>query len=137
MALGADVMVVEARDRVGGRVWTIRDGFAERQHAEAGGDMIDEAQREIRTLAEECGLSLTRILRGGFGYVRLDASGTPRIVARNAARGWDRLQRELEPVMRPYKLAEQRWDTPIAAAIARRSLAGWVEEHQSDPDLRG
>jgi len=135
-AMGAAITIVEARDRVGGRVWTIRDGFAERQHAEAGGDMIDEAQREIRTLAEECGLSLTRILRGGFGYVRLDASGTPRIVARNAARGWDRLQRELEPVMRPYKLAEQRWDTPIAAAIARRSLAGWIEEHQSDPDLR-
>ena len=50
-ALGAAVTVVDARDRVGGRVWTIRDGFAERQHAEAGGDMIDEAQHEIRGLA--------------------------------------------------------------------------------------
>src|SRR6059036_1137852 len=69
---GADVTVVEARDRVGGRVWTVRDGFAEGQHAEAGGDMIDEGQREICQLAEEVGLKLTRILRGGFGYVRQD-----------------------------------------------------------------
>src|SRR5438309_2222791 len=36
IALGADVTVVDSRDRVGGRVWTIHDGFAERQHAEAG-----------------------------------------------------------------------------------------------------
>ena len=42
------VTVIDVRDRVGGRVWTIRDGFAEGQHAEAGGDLIDEDQHEIR-----------------------------------------------------------------------------------------
>src|SRR5581483_329377 len=135
-AMGAAVTVVDARDRVGGRVWTIRDGFVEGQHAEAGGDMIDEAQHEIRQLAEELGLTVTRILRGGFGQVRLDASGKPRIVERNIAKGWDYLEKALEPVLRPYKLAEQRWDTPIAAAIARRSLAGWLDEHANDPHLR-
>jgi monoamine oxidase len=135
-AMGASVTVVEARDRVGGRVWTIRDGFAEGQHAEAGGDMIDEAQSEIRALAADVGLKLTRILRGGFAMVRLDESGRPRIVSRNALGGWDRLERALEPVMRPYKLAEQRWDTPIAAAIARRSVAAWLDEHDNDAQLR-
>src|SRR5436190_5280096 len=80
-ALGAAVTVIDARDRVGGRVWTIRDGFAEGQHAEAGGDLIDEAQTEIRDLCKELGLKLTRILRGGFGYVRTDAAGNPRIVS--------------------------------------------------------
>ena len=62
--------------RVGGRVWTIRDGFAEGQHAEAGGDFIDEEQHEIRNLASELGLTLTRILRGGFG-----ATGQPSAIA--------------------------------------------------------
>src|SRR5438094_10285995 len=111
---GANVTVLEARDRVGGRVWTVRDGFAEGQHAEAGGDMIDEAQDEIRALAGEVGLTLTRILRGGFAYVQLDASGKPRIVSRDVGRGWDHLERTLDPAIRPYRLAEQRWDTPIA-----------------------
>src|SRR5436190_23417705 len=97
-ALGAAVTIVDARDRVGGRVWTIRDGFAEQQHAEAGGDLIDEEQHEIRALAEDLGLTLTRILRSGFGYVRTDGSGRPRIVQRNAARGWDRLSKALETV---------------------------------------
>src|SRR5438067_10491728 len=89
---GADVTVVEARDRVGGRVWTIRDGFTERQHAEAGGDMIDDGQTEIRNLAGELGLKLSRILRGGFGYARRDGAGRPRIAGASVARrhpsGW-------------------------------------------------
>src|SRR5438067_8541329 len=63
MSMGADVTVVDARERVGGRVWTIRDGFAHRQHAEAGGDMIDGEQHEIRHLAVSLGLKLTPILR--------------------------------------------------------------------------
>ena len=49
---GADVTVVDARSRLGGRVWTVRVGFADGQHAEAGGDLIDEGQHEIRSLAE-------------------------------------------------------------------------------------
>ena len=67
-AMGAVVTVIEARERLGGRVWTIRDGFADRQHAEAGGDMIDESQHTIRDLADTLGLKLARILRGGFGF---------------------------------------------------------------------
>ena len=37
---GCGVIVIEARERVGGRVWTLRDGFGG-MHAEAGGDLID------------------------------------------------------------------------------------------------
>ena len=48
--LGADVTVTDARDRVGGRVWTIRNGFSESQHAEAGADLIDEDHHEIHKI---------------------------------------------------------------------------------------
>jgi len=136
VTMGADVTVIEARDRVGGRVWTIRDGFDERQHAEAGGDMIDEAQHEIRQLAEGLGLRLTRILRGGFAYVRPDASGRPRIVRRGAVRGWDRLAEALQPLARPYRLAERRWDSPIARALARQSVADWLDAINAGDELR-
>jgi monoamine oxidase len=135
-AVGAAVTVVDARDRVGGRVWTIRDGFAQGQFAEGGGDMIDEAQQEIRALAGELGVTLTRMLRGGFGYVRLDAAGRPRIVQRTALRGWTRLADALEEFIHPYRLAEQRWDSPIVTAIARRSAASWLDEVKADAELR-
>jgi monoamine oxidase len=136
VALGARVTVVDARDRVGGRVWTIRDGFADNQHAEIGGDFIDEEQHAIRELAGELGLKLTRILRSGFGYVRPDGAGRPKIAARSAKRGWERLAKELEPLTRPYNLAEHRWDTPITADLARRSVAAWLDEVRADAELR-
>ena len=133
---GADVTVVEARDRLGGRVWTIRDGFTAGQHAEAGGDMIDESQTEIRTLAGELGLTLTRILRGGFGYVRRNGPGRPHVMARHAEGGWDALAGRLEHLARLYRLAEQRWDSPIAADLARRSVAQWLDSVNADHELR-
>jgi monoamine oxidase len=135
-ARGADLTIVEPRDRVGGRAWTIRNGFAERQHAEAGGDMIDEAQTEIRALAGEVGLKLSPILRGGFGLARRDGSGRTKIVARNASNRWDALSKRLEDLGKEYKLAERRWDSPATAAIARRSVAQWLDEIRADRDLR-
>jgi monoamine oxidase len=135
LALGATVTVVDSRDRVGGRVLTIRDGFVEKQHAEAGGDMIDEDHHALRGLAAELNLPMTRILRGGFGYVRTDATGQPRIVARTAMRGWDRLADALRDQTTPYKRAEQRWDSPIAVSIARRSVAAWLDA-AGDEELR-
>ena len=77
--MGADVTVIDARDRVGGRVLTARNGFTDSQHGEAGGEMIDEAQHEIRQLAEELGLKLVRILKTGFGYARPGRDGRVRI----------------------------------------------------------
>jgi monoamine oxidase len=135
-ASGAAVTVVDARDRVGGRVWTVRDAFAESQHAEGGGDLIDDKQTEIQTLAAELGLTLTRILKTGWGYVRTDAQGRPRIVRRGIARGWERLARELSPLGDEYRLAERRWDSPITADIARRSVAGWLNDIDADEELR-
>src|SRR5437773_9735980 len=90
-AWGATVTVIEARDHVGGRVHTARDGFVESQHAEAGGDMIDEQHHEVHHLAKDLGLSLVRILKGGFGYARPRADGTVGIISRAVARGWGRL----------------------------------------------
>jgi len=136
LSMGAAVTVVEARERVGGRVWTIRDGFADRQHAEAGGDLIDENQREIRALAESLGLTLKRILRDGFGYVRPDKAGQPKIMGRHVGRAWDRLSDQLDELIRRYRLSEQRWDSPIAADLARRSVSQWLDEERADEDLR-
>jgi monoamine oxidase len=133
---GANVTVLDARDRVGGRVLTVRTPFAEGQHAEAGGDMIDGGQDEIRALSAEYKLTLTRVLRNGFAYVRPDNNGKPRILKQATIRGWDRLAEALSDVVRPYKLAERRWDTPIATAIARRSVASWLDEIKADQELR-
>jgi monoamine oxidase len=138
VAMGASVTVVEARERVGGRVWTIRDGFADRQHAEAGGDMIDSSHDEIRELADELGLKLSRILRDGFGYVRPPPASNhpPSVVSRSLMRGWARIGQHVGPLVRQYRLAERRWDSPITLELARRSVAQWLDDERADPELR-
>jgi monoamine oxidase len=136
IALGATVTVVDARDRVGGRVLTVRDGFRDGQHAEGGADLIDGSQEEIQKLASELGLELTRILRSGWGFVRLDGRGRPQIVRRGVSRGWERLAKHVSAFSEPYRLAERRWDSPIVADIARRSVAQWLNAINADDELR-
>jgi len=134
--MGANVRVVEARDRVGGRVWTIRDGFVDGQHAEAGGDLIDEAQQAIHALVDDLGLRLIRILAGGFTYARPDRRGNLRLVPRTSANGWERLTHELREFSQRYRWAERRWDSPVSTDIARRSVAQWLDEVNADAELR-
>src|SRR5688500_11993413 len=84
----AAVTVIDARDRVGGRVFTAREPFLHREHAEVGADLIDESQTEICKLIAGVGLRTARILPGGFTSVRQDGriAGT---------RGWQDLARRL------------------------------------------
>ncbi|HUR32703.1 MAG TPA: NAD(P)/FAD-dependent oxidoreductase [Vicinamibacterales bacterium] len=134
--MGATVRIVEARERVGGRVWTVRDGFVDGQHGELGGDMIDEGQEAIRSLADGFGLKQVRILSSGFTYARADRNGSVRLLPRSSANGWNRLTHELAGLAQRYRWAERRWDSPIAAEIGRHSVSWWLDEINADADLR-
>ena len=56
---GHEVVVLEARDRVGGRVLTVREGFEDGQYAEVGAMILYEGQPTILGLCERFGLELT------------------------------------------------------------------------------
>ncbi len=104
---GATVTVLEARERIGGRVWTLRDGFSAGQHAEAGGEFIDEDQEEIKRLARNLNLELIPVLKNGFDFARRHT----RAAAPQLTRGtdlWTMLHRHLSPLIRAYRLADQR-----------------------------
>ena len=133
---GAQVTVVEARDRVGGRVWTMRDGFCNGQHAEAGADLIDPDQEAIRRLAKDVGVTLVPILRGGFAYVR---RGTRAPVIESGSSGgglWAALARAAEPWVRAYRVSEKRWDGPVARRLAEQSVATWLDDIRADRRTR-
>lgn len=57
-AAGVDVTVYEASDRVGGRIFTGRDLFAQNQICELGGELIDSNHRFMWALAEQFKLEL-------------------------------------------------------------------------------
>jgi monoamine oxidase len=128
---GCRVTVVEARDRVGGRVWTIRDGFAHGHHAEGGGDFIDSDQHAILGLVRAFGLKTVPIMKRGFGYYGVDRRG--RLARQPAGRGFGEMFSMLGPLIRDYQLGERRWDGAIAGRLARQSVAQWLDAIGADP----
>jgi monoamine oxidase len=127
---GAHVTVVDARERVGGRVWTWRRGFKHRQHAEAGADLIDSEQHAVIQLAKDLKLPLVKILKTGFGYCGTNERG--RLCIQHVERGFQDAWPHLEKLIREYKLGEQRWDGAIAQRLARQSVADWLREIGAD-----
>lgn len=81
---GHDVVVLEARPRVGGRVLTVRDGFGG-QHAEAGAELVDADHAEVAALAARSGLALEPA-GPGPGATLVDAGGRLAPVA-----AWDQV----------------------------------------------
>jgi monoamine oxidase len=59
MRHGYDVTVLEAQDRAGGRVQTVRDGFRRGGHAELGAIRIFESHQHTRKYVSEFGLQVT------------------------------------------------------------------------------
>jgi monoamine oxidase len=56
---GHEVVILEARNRVGGRVLTVRDGFEEGQYADVGAMILYEGQPNILELCRRFELDLT------------------------------------------------------------------------------
>ncbi len=57
---GWEVVVLEARHRVGGRVHTLHSPFSDGLHVEAGGESIDDNHVQIQALARHYHLALAR-----------------------------------------------------------------------------
>jgi monoamine oxidase len=55
---GVPVRVFDAQNRVGGRMFSLRDFFADGQVCELGGELIDTPHGSIRGIAEELGIAL-------------------------------------------------------------------------------
>jgi monoamine oxidase len=131
---GASITVVEARDRVGGRVWTLRDGFAGGQHAEAGADLIEEGQRHVLDLARELQLKSVRILRRGFAFYGPDRRG--RRTVDSSGRAFGQVAKALATWIEDLRVAEGRWDGAVGRRLAGMSVARWLDSIDAPPHLR-
>lgn len=131
---GAAVTVLEGQGRVGGRVLTIRDGFVERQYAEAGADFIDEEHEEICRLVRSLNLKLVPVLREGFSFALSSDGKVRRVVLGSGI--WKRLTHHLAPLIHAYRLSEQRWDGAVAKALASLSVADWMQEVSLPREVR-
>ena len=58
MQAGVPVRVFEGQNRIGGRMWSLRDHFPEGLVCELGGELVDSGHETIRGLCDELGLLL-------------------------------------------------------------------------------
>jgi len=72
---GHQVTILEARPRVGGRVLTLREPFAEGQHADVGAMILYEGQNTILDLCREFGIELTPFKTVGAELPRVKLNG--------------------------------------------------------------
>lgn len=133
---GFEVTVLEARDRVGGRVYTLRDPFADGQFAEGGGEHIDGGHTAIRAYAEHFGLALDD--------TREDLRGLRGVVYRQGRRRAHR-RSFAPPFPRPFmrrmeELAQQvdPEDPPAGTGgeLDGRSLADVFDEFELGAEMR-
>ena len=125
---GCAVTIFDARDRLGGRVRTIRDGLPNGAHAELGAEFIDAEHQEIRALVDRFGLPLVRVLSHGFTHRFHGDDGEFR-VSRNAP--WDALREHLAPLTRRYQSARGNNDADTVRELSTFSLREWLRRQKA------
>jgi monoamine oxidase len=123
---GSNVVVLEARDRVGGRVWSPR--LPNGEVVELGGEWISISQTPVIRLARELGLGLADT---GMDFTSRDPVGGPpiapeehhRLAARLEARQTELGPETLEEIS-AEDLLDSLGESGLAMSVLRSRLAG-------------
>ena len=135
---GVDVVVVEARDRVGGRSWTVETpgGF----HVDRGGQWIGPTQDHLQALADELGVSTFPTFTTGEAVewrdgVRHTYSGLiPTSDHAAAAEGVEAIL-DLDLAALEVPLVAP-WEAADAASLDGQTLGTWLGAHVEAPAAR-
>ena len=135
---GREVVVLEARDRVGGRLLnaTLGDGIT----VDVGGQWVGSDHYRVQRLAAD--LSIEIFPQFGEGRNLLDVAGTRRTYKGTIPRLglrvlWDifMARRRLDGMAKRV-IAEDPWAAKRAEDLDRQTLAEWIEENVRTPIAR-
>ncbi|WP_404434133.1 FAD-dependent oxidoreductase [Microbacterium lacus] len=135
---GLSVAVLEARDRVGGRLWTdVVDGAM----LEIGGQWVSPDQEALKETLEELGLeTYSRYREGDSVYINADGeltrfTGEIFPVPPETEKEMVRLIEKLDEMVAEID-PDAPWAHPDAEALDRISFEAWLEEQTDDQEVR-
>jgi monoamine oxidase len=134
---GVDVRVLEAEQRVGGRVLTLRAPFDDGLYAEAGGEFVDGGHQVLHAFLRAYGLPIVPIPAGRrlFSFDGSVMRGESLAdLGDQAGRDEARLDRETRRLAARVHDPVRPWET--AADLDRRSVGGWLDELSLGPIAR-
>jgi len=130
-AAGADLLVIEARDRVGGRTWTVDVGGAT---VDLGGTWMSDGQPRLAALAAELGVATVAARRDGRAVL-----ATPARRRRVPGAGlWAALalRRRMRAIDRLAAVAADPGSAARATEWDRLSVADWVDRQGGSEVVR-
>jgi monoamine oxidase len=135
----ASVVILEAGERIGGRMVAQQAGGERKGWIDLGGQWLGEGQDRIRALAAELGLEIfeqysdgrTVLWYDGLRYLDDSAIPAPSAADRKAAE--DLLEALSQTADRVVPDASQPWASPLARTHDRLTLGQWIDAN-SDND---
>jgi monoamine oxidase len=124
MRAGHDVTLIEARDRPGGRVFTLRDVFSENLYAESGAEIFADTHNFVQRYVKDFGLSVMPS-PGAAGLATLYYLRGERLQAgRSGAVNWP-LNLPLEEQRLSWSRLAQKYFQPATQEIGDPLAPGW------------
>jgi monoamine oxidase len=132
MSAGYDVTVIEARDRVGGRVLSFKD-LVPGKNIEGGGELIGSNHPTWVAYKDKFGLDFIDVTEGeDEAPIYLDGK---RLTAEDGDKLWKELEEvsnRLNDLARPVNI-DQPWLTPDADALDKHHTKSWIDSLDVSP----
>ncbi len=135
---GIDAIVLEARDRVGGRTWTIRkDGY----WLDIGGQWTGPGQDRINALGKEMGVASFPTWPEGEHIQYTDGIGIRRWVGAAPDQDMETMSKVVQAIMALDQLAAEvpidaPWNAPHAREWDSMTVQGWIDANIESPRAR-
>jgi monoamine oxidase len=129
---GYDVTVVEARNRVGGRVISFSD-FVPGKIVEGGGELIGSNHPAWVAYAKQFGLTFLDVSEED-----LEAPiviGGKKVTAEQSEQLWEEMEKVFNTITADAAKvdADEPWKAPNADALDKRTLADWINTQNASP----
>lgn len=124
---GYEVTVIEARNRLGGRVLTMDDGFVKNKTVEAGGELIGANHPAWIAYAKQLGLKLVEIAWNPQAEVPIVLGGQ-KLTADESKALWEEMSRGLSMMNDDARKvnADEPWKSDNAKQLDRQTTAQWI-----------